>query len=224
MGTEVKICGVTTSGAADAAVAAHADYLGLNFHPASPRYLSREKAASLAARTRGAIRLVALVADAGDDAIAAAIAAAKPDFLQLHGRESPERVAEIRAKFGLPVIKALAVAELADLVFVPMYEQAADMLLFDAKAPENTGRPGGHGAAFDWQLLRGRKFKRPWLLAGGLHADNVARAIAAAEAPGVDVSSGVESALGVKNDEMIRAFVAAVRKMPVMEEKTENSA
>lgn len=211
MGVQVKICGVTTSNAADAAVAARADFLGLVFHPASPRNLAPEKAASLAARARGAIRLVALVADAGDDAIAAAISAARPDFLQLHGREAPARVSEIRSKFGLPVIKALPVADLADLAFVPMYEETADMLLFDTKAPDGADRPGGHGAAFDWQLLRGRKFGKPWLLAGGLDAENVARAIATAEAPGVDVSSGVETARGVKSEEMIHAFVEAAR-------------
>jgi phosphoribosylanthranilate isomerase len=219
MGIEVKICGVTTAEAADAAIAAHADYLGLVFHPASPRHVAPGKAAALAARVHGKVRLVALFEDANDDAIAAAVDAVAPDFLQLHGREAPVRVADIRTKFGTPVIKALHVADLADLTFVPMYESAADMLLFDAKAPAASDCGGGHGVAFDWQLLKGRKFARPWLLAGGLNADNVARAVAASGAPGVDVSSGVESAKGVKSAELIHAFVRAARRAP--ESKTE---
>ncbi len=214
MGIEVKICGVTTAEAADAAIAAHADYLGLVFHPASPRHLVPERAAALAAHVRGRIQLVALLADPDDEAVAAAVAAAKPDFLQLHGHESPARTGEIRTNFKLPVIKALPVAELADLIFLPMYEQAADMLLFDAKAPKGADRTGGHGAAFDWQLLRGRKFAKPWLLAGGLNPENVARAIATARAPGVDVSSGVEIERGVKNAALIHAFVGAARRAP----------
>ena len=224
MGVRVKICGITSAEAADAALRARVDFLGLNFHPASPRNVAPEKAASLAARARGRVWLVALLADPGDEAVAAAVAAAEPDFLQLHGQEKPARVAEIRAKFGLPVIKALPVADIADLAPVPIYEDAADMLLFDAKAPAGADRPGGHGAAFDWQLLRGRRFRKPWLLAGGLNAENVARAIAAAEAPGVDVSSGVESAPGIKSAEMIRAFVEAARSAQAASETTERSA
>lgn len=211
MAIEVKICGVRTVEAADAAIRARADYLGLVFHPASPRHVTAGQAAALAERARGRIRLVALLVEPDDAAIAAAIATAKPDFLQLHGGETPARVAEIRAKFGLPIIKALAVAEIADLALVPIYEQAADMLLFDAKAPTGAARPGGHGAAFDWRILAGRRVARPWLLAGGLDAQNVARAIATAEAPGVDVSSGVETAPGVKDAQMIGAFIAAAR-------------
>ena len=211
MGIEVKICGVKTPGAADEAVAAHADYMGLVFHPASRRHVSPGRAAALAERVRGRVRLVALFEDANDEAIAAAVDAVAPDFLQLHGREPPGRVAGIRSRFGVPVIKALPVADLADLTFVPMYENVADMLLFDAKAPPASESSGGHGVAFDWRLLRGRKFQRPWLLAGGLNAENVGRAIAAAGAPGVDVSSGVESAKGIKSPEMIQAFVQAAR-------------
>lgn len=224
MGIQVKICGITSAEAADAAVRARADFMGLVFHPASPRHLAPEKAASLAARARGRIRLVALLADPKDEAVSAAASAAKPDFLQLHGLETPARVAEIRAKFALPIIKALAVADIADLALVPMYEEAADMLLFDAKAPAAAARPGGHGAAFDWRLLKARRFTKPWLLAGGLNAENVARAIATAEAPGVDVSSGVESAPGVKDPEMIRAFVEAARSASFASQTTENPA
>jgi phosphoribosylanthranilate isomerase len=211
MSIQIKICGITSPGAADAALRAGADFAGLVFHSGSPRNLKPEQAASLAARLARRARIVALVADATDDAIAAAVAAANPDLLQLHGNETPGRTAEIRARFGRPVIKAIAIAEAADLAGVAAYEAVADMLLFDAKSPSDAVRPGGHGAAFDWQLLHGRSFSRPWLLAGGLDAGNVARAIASASAPGVDVSSGVETAPGVKSAEMIGAFVAAAR-------------
>ena len=210
MSIQVKICGITSADAADAAMRAGADFAGLAFHSGSPRNLSPEQASSLATRMRGRSRLVVLLADAGDEEIAVAVAAAKPDFLQLHGRETPERVAAVRLRFGLPVIKAIAVADADDLAEVSAFEKVADMLLFDAKAPASALRPGGHGAAFDWQLLRGRTFSRPWLLAGGLNSENVGRAIRAAEAPGVDVSSGVESAPGIKSAGMIGDFVAAV--------------
>jgi phosphoribosylanthranilate isomerase len=192
-------------------VRAGADFAGLVFFPASPRNLRADQAASLSARLRGRTRIAALLVDANDEAIAAAIAAAQPDFLQLHGHETPARVAEIRGLFGKPVIKALPVAEASDLAAASAYEPVADMLLFDAKAPANAARPGGHGAAFDWQLLRGRSFSRPWLLGGGLHAENVARAIETSGAGGVDVSSGVETSAGMKSAEMIAAFVMAAR-------------
>jgi phosphoribosylanthranilate isomerase len=211
MTVQVKICGITSSEAADAALKANADFVGLNFHPKSPRYLRPEQASALAARLRGRIRLVALVADADDEVIAGAVDAAKPDFLQLHGQESPQRVGAIKSRFGIPVIKVLAIAEAGDFANLHAYEDAADMMLFDAKAPDTATRPGGHGVAFDWQLLRGRTFTRPWLLAGGLSSDNVARAIRSSDAPGVDVSSGVETAPGVKSAELIRAFVSAAR-------------
>ncbi len=211
MSIQVKICGITSADAADAAMRAGADFAGLAFHPGSPRNLTPEQAHSLAARIRGRSRLVVLLADARDEDIAAAISAAKPDFIQLHGRETPERVAAVHVRFGLPVIKAIAVADAEDLAAVSAFEKVADILLFDAKAPANALRPGGHGAAFDWQLLRGRTFTRPWLLAGGITAENVGRAIRAAEAPGVDVSSGVEISPGVKSADMIGEFVAAVR-------------
>lgn len=218
MSIQVKICGITSADAADAAMRAGAEFVGLNFHPGSPRNLKPEQASSLAIRMRGRSRLVVLLADAGDEAIAVAVAAAKPDFIQLHGRENPERIAAVRLRFGLPIIKAFAIAEANDLVEVSKFENVADMFLFDAKAPPNASRPGGHGAAFDWQLLRGRTFSRPWLLAGGITADNVGRAIRAAEAPGVDVSSGVEISPGLKSPDMIRDFVAAVRAAEFVKE------
>lgn len=210
MAVLVKICGINSASAADATVRAAADLGGLVFHPASPRHLAFDAARALADRMRGRLRLVALVADADDELISAVVAAVRPDFLQLHGKESPARAAALRARFGVPLMKAIAVAEAADLTAVPCYEQSCDMFLFDAKPPEG-GRAGGWGAPFDWQLLRGRNFARPWLLAGGLNAENVARAVAAANAPGVDVSSGVETVPGVKSPEMITAFVSAAR-------------
>jgi phosphoribosylanthranilate isomerase len=218
MSIQVKICGITSADAADAAMRAGADFVGLVFHPGSPRNLKPEQASSLAARIRGRSRIVVLLADANDEQIGVAIAAAKPDFVQLHGREAPERVAAVKQRFGISVIKAISVAEAADLAEVSAFEKVADMLMFDAKAPANASRPGGHGAAFDWQVLRGRTFARPWLLAGGITAENVGRAIRAAEAPGVDVSTGVESAPGIKSVDMIRDFVAAVRASEFVKE------
>ena len=205
MGVLVKICGINSVEAAEAALRADADFAGLVFHKNSPRNLTAEAARTLAQRMRGRIRIVALFADAGDDEIAAAVKAVEPDFVQLHGGEPPARVADVRARFGIPVIKAFAVAEASDLARVS--DEGADMFLFDAKGV----RAGGNGAAFDWQLLRGRSFSRPWLLAGGLSPDNVARAIAVSGAPGVDVSSGVETAPGRKDAEKIAAFVANAR-------------
>jgi len=211
MSVLVKICGIASPEAADAALRARADFAGLVFHSGSPRNLGRAQASSLAERMRGRTRLVALVADAPDAQIETAVSACKPDFLQLHGRESPDRVAQLRARFGVSVIKAIPVADAADLAPVAAYEHVADMLMFDAKAPADAARPGGHGAAFDWQFLRGRSFARPWILAGGLNAENVARAIWASGAQIVDVSSGVESAPGVKDAAKIAAFAEAVR-------------
>jgi phosphoribosylanthranilate isomerase len=208
---QVKICGVNSPDAADAVAAAGADYAGLVFYPPSPRHVGTEQAASLAARLRGRCRVVAVVVDASDAELEAAIAAARPDILQLHGRETAERVAAIRQRFGLPAMKAISIADAGDFASVAAYEQVADMLLFDAKAPETAARPGGHGAAFDWQLLRGRRFSRPWLLGGGLHVASVARAIRICDAPGVDCSSGVETETGLKSPQLIHEFIAAAR-------------
>lgn len=211
MGVQVKICGITSGDAADAAIKARADFVGLVFHRKSPRALDPHLAGILAERLRGRVRVVALVADAGDELLAGVVTVVKPDFLQLHGSESPARVAAIKSRFGVGVIKAMPVAEPSDLADVAAFQDAADMLLFDAKAPPQAERPGGHGAAFDWQLLRGRIFSKPWLLAGGLNAGNVARAIRTSGAQAVDVSSGVETAPGIKSPELIRAFVEAAK-------------
>jgi phosphoribosylanthranilate isomerase len=208
----VKICGLTSAEAADAAARAGAAYGGLVFHPASPRILSLEAARPIAEAMRGRLKRVALVGDADDVALSAIMAAVQPDFLQLHGGESLARTAEIRARFGVAVIKALPVAEADDLKAAAEYAAVADMLLFDARPPKGAARAGGHGAAFDWTLLQGKSFHKPWLLAGGLDPSNVARAIGLSGAAMVDVSSGVESAPGVKSAEKITQFIAATRQ------------
>lgn len=211
MAIQVKICGITSAEAADAAVRAGADFAGLVLHASSPRHLAPEQAASLAARMRGRLRLVAMLVDPADEAVAAAVAAVKPDFVQLHGAETPARAAAIRSRFGVGIIKVFPLAEPSDFAGVAAFEDAADMLMFDAKPPAGATREGGLGAAFDWQMLNGRKFSRPWLLAGGLNAENVARAIRLTDAPGVDVSSGVETAPGKKSAELIAQFTAAAK-------------
>jgi phosphoribosylanthranilate isomerase len=214
MSIAVKICGITGPEAVDAAIASGALYGGLVFHPKSPRFVALDQARVLADRMRGRLKIVALVADMDDAQLKAMIDAVHPDFLQLHGGESVQRTAQVRANFGLPVIKALPVAEAADLDAASAYEAVADMLMFDAKPPKGAERAGGHGAAFDWQLLAGRSFSKPWFLAGGLNPENVARAIELSGATLVDVSSGVESAPGVKDAARIAQFIN-VAKSPV---------
>ncbi len=211
MGVQVKICGITSREAANAALVSGADFAGLVFHARSPRHLSFEQGRALAAQMRGRTRIVALFADAGDAEMAGAISSAKPDLIQLHGKETPTRAGHLRVRFKLPVIKSVAIADEADVDAARAYENAADYLLFDAKAPGTVNRAGGHGTAFDWKLLAGAKFKLPWLLAGGLTPDNVARAIAVSGARMVDVSSGVEDAPGQKSPDKITAFVKAAR-------------
>jgi phosphoribosylanthranilate isomerase len=208
----VKICGLTSTEAAEAAARAGAEYGGLVFHPASPRNLALEQARALSAAMRGRLKRVALVADPTDAELAAIIAAAEPEFLQLHGNESVARTAEIRARFGKPVIKALPVSDRDSLNVAADYEAVADMLLFDARAPQGAQRAGGHGAAFDWTLLTNRSLGKPWFLAGGLNPGNVARAVALSGAMMVDVSSGVESAPGIKSAERIAQFISATRQ------------
>lgn len=210
----VKICGLTSPGAIEAAVDSGAAYGGLVFHPNSPRNVGLEQAHVLADQMRGRLRIVALIADQDDAGIETLVKRVRPDFLQLHGGESARRAAYIRGKFAVPVIKALPVAEVSDLAAAAEYENAADMLMFDAKPPKDAQRGGGHGAAFDWKILQGRSFAKPWFLAGGLTPENVGRAISLSSAELVDVSSGVESAPGVKDAARIRAFINAT-KFPV---------
>jgi phosphoribosylanthranilate isomerase len=206
----IKICGITSIEALDAAVNARADYAGFVFFPASPRNLVLRDAAVLAERAEGRIKRVGLFVDAHDKAIAEAIAAAGLEVLQLHGDETPQRAARLRAQFGLPVWKVVSVSSGHDVGRAAAYRDAADLILFDAKTPKGA-LPGGMGLTFDWNLLAGNKGALPWGLAGGLTADNVASAVAATGAPLVDTSSGVESAPGVKDPARIAAFCAAAR-------------
>jgi phosphoribosylanthranilate isomerase len=207
----VKICGITSADAVDAAVSAGAAYGGLVFHPNSPRNVAFEQARVLADRMRGRLKIVALISDMEDAQIENLAQGVRPDFLQLHGSESARRAAYIRGKFAVPVIKALAVAQASDLASAAEYEEAVDMLMFDARPPKGAQRGGGHGQAFDWKILGGKSFARPWFLAGGLDPDNVARAIELSGAKLVDVSSGVESAPGVKDAARIRDFIIAAK-------------
>ncbi|HEX4634991.1 MAG TPA: phosphoribosylanthranilate isomerase [Rhizomicrobium sp.] len=209
MTVQVKICGLNSADAIEAAISAGATYGGLVFHPNSPRNLDLERAGSLADRMRGRLKIVALIVDRDDAGIEALMNRVRPDFLQLHGSESARRTAYIRDKFRVPVIKVLPVGEPADLAAAAEYENAADMLMFDARPPDGAQRPGGHGAAFDWKILDGRNFALPWFLAGGLSPENVARAVQLSGARLVDVSSGVESAPGVKDAQRIRDFIQA---------------
>ncbi len=210
-GIRVKICGLTRSEDVAAAATAGAAYVGFVLYEKSPRNLSQAQAAALAAEVPPGLCKVALVVDPEDDALDALLAAVPIDMLQLHGRESPERVASLRAAFGLPVMKAVGVAGEADLAALDEHARAADQLLVDAKPPEGATRPGGNAVAFDWRLIAGRRWTVPWMLAGGLTPDNVAEAIRLTGARRVDVSSGVESAPGIKDPRLIEAFCRAAR-------------
>lgn len=212
MGFEIKICGLKTHEALDAALSAGADLVGFVHFPKSPRHVSLADAPGLVAHVRGRALKVALVVNADDALLADVVAALDPDILQLHGAETPERVGEIRARFGRPVMKALPVAVREDLAPVHAYAAVADRLLFDAKPAPGALLPGGNGRVFDWELIRGLDAGRPVMLSGGLDAGNVAEAIGATRVGGVDVSSGVETAPGVKLPEKIHAFVAAARR------------
>lgn len=219
MSVSVKICGLNSREAAEAALAAGADFGGLVFFPASPRHVSLDRARTLAALLRGRVRIVTLMVDPTDSAVDEVVAAISPDLIQLHGHESPSRAASIAARAGRPIIKALAIAESADLACAHAYEDMADYFLFDAKADSAATRPGGLGAAFDWQLLAKASFKRPFGLAGGLTPENIARAIRIAGPHFVDASSGVEDAPGKKSPEKIAAFVKAARNARYTDEK-----
>ncbi len=205
----VKICGLTRPADVAAAVAAGASYVGFVFFEKSPRHLSLAAARALALEVPPGVVKVALTVDAEDAALDALLARVPIDMLQLHGRESPERVAALRARHGLPVMKAVGVAAARDLAALDRYAEVADQLLVDAKPPPGAPLPGGNGLAFDWRLLTGRRWARPWMLAGGLTPENVAQAVRRTGARQVDVSSGVESAPGEKDPERIRAFIDA---------------
>lgn len=211
MVSTVKICGLATAATMEAALDAGADMVGLVFFAKSPRFVGLDHAQELAALARDRAKIVALTVDAGDDLLAAIVGVVGPDMLQLHGRETPQRAATIKQTYGLPVMKAIGVSEAADFDRALAYEGAADWLLIDAKPPKDAVLPGGNGRPFDWRLAQGFKPRIPWLLSGGLDAGNVAEAIALSGARGVDVSSGVERAPGVKDERKIAAFAAAAR-------------
>ena len=213
MAIQVKICGINSPAAMAAAVDGGAAFIGLVFYPPSPRFVSIEQAAALAAGVPEGVIKTGLLVDADDTLIAGIVRRVPLDLVQLHGSESPGRVAEIRSRFARPVMKVVKIAAAGDVDAAAAYEAAADRILFDAKPPKGmTGAlPGGNAIAFDWRLLAGRRWPVPWMLSGGLDAGNVAEAVRTAGAPAIDVSSGVEDRPGVKNPEKIRAFLKAAR-------------
>ena len=207
----IKICGLRTPEALDVSLHAGADMVGFVFFPPSPRHIDFATARELGARVRGRAQKVALSVDADDEWLAASIEALSPDFLQLHGKETPKRVLAVKARFRLPVMKAIAVETRDDLACVPEFAEVADRLIFDARAPRDATRPGGLGKPFEWRLLKNLDPRVPFMLSGGLNPDNVAEAIAVTRAGGVDVSSGVERAPGDKDPDLIRGFIRAAR-------------
>ena len=207
---DAKICGITDARALDAALDGGAAYVGFVIYPKSPRHLTRDKLASLAERARGRAEIVAVTVDADDELLSLIQHHAKPDWIQLHGREPPAMVAHARQYAASGVIKAIPIARREDLDEARDYENVAEMLMFDAK-PAYGALPGGNATAFDWRLLAGRSFSRPWMLSGGLTPANVQEAIAASGAAIVDVSSGIESAPGLKDPSKIAQFLAVAR-------------
>jgi phosphoribosylanthranilate isomerase len=204
-----KFCGLSRPEDVTAAANAGAAYVGFVFFPKSPRNVSIEQAAALAVTVPVGIAKVALVVNASDAELNAIVEAVPLDMLQLHGAESVERVREVRARYGLPVMKAVGVADAGDLPALDAYAMAADQLLIDAKPPKNADLPGGNGLSFDWRLIAGKSWPVPWMLAGGLTPDNVAEAVAMTGARQLDVSSGVEASVGVKDGELMTAFAKA---------------
>ncbi|MBL8770502.1 MAG: phosphoribosylanthranilate isomerase [Phenylobacterium sp.] len=213
MAAQTKICGVTTPEAVQAALDGRTSFLGFMFFERSPRNIAPDAAARLAppARAKG-VRLVAVTVDPSDDELDAITRHLAPDLIQLHGHEPPGRVREVLGRTGAGVIKVLPVAEAGDLAAAAAYEPVVDHLMFETKPPKDADRPGGRGVAFDWTLMKGRRFQKPWFLAGGLNPWNVAEAITASGAPIVDVSSGVERGPGLKDPALITAFLDAVRR------------
>jgi phosphoribosylanthranilate isomerase len=211
--TIVKICGLSSAATLEAALESGADMVGFVFFEPSPRNLSPGEARALGAQVRGRAQKVALTVDADDAKLEAIVDALAPDILQLHGKESPDRVRAMRSRFGIPVMKAIGVASRADLARAEAYDGAADTLLFDAKPAPEAVLPGGNGQAFDWSVLKGFAAGRPWMLSGGLDPFNVREALTATGARGVDVSSGVESTPGTKDPTRIANFIAAVRAL-----------
>jgi phosphoribosylanthranilate isomerase len=211
MGLDIKICGLRTHEALDVSLHAGADMVGFVFFPPSPRHVDFDTARKLGARVKGLALKVALSVDADDEWLAASIEALRPNLLQLHGRETPERVLALKTRFRLPVMKAIAVETRDDLARLADYAEIADRLIFDARAPQDATRPGGLGKPFDWRLLKDLDLRAPFMLSGGLNRDNVVEAIEITGAGGVDVSSGVERAPGEKDPDLIRDFIRAAR-------------
>jgi phosphoribosylanthranilate isomerase len=213
MKVDAKICGISTADALAAAAAGGARWVGLVFFPKSPRAVTPEQAAGLVAGLGPEPQTVALLVDPDDALVERVVRACRPAMLQLHGEESPRRVAQIRERWNVPVMKAIKVARADDLAPVASYEPVADWLLFDAKAPKSMANalPGGNALSFDWRLLAGRRWQRPWMLSGGLKAENLKEAVEISGAAAVDVSSGVEDAPGAKNPQKIRDFLTLCR-------------
>ncbi|BAR56873.1 phosphoribosylanthranilate isomerase [Bradyrhizobium diazoefficiens] len=207
----VKICGLSTRETLETALDAGADMVGFVFFPPSPRHLSLELGRDLGRQVNRRAVKVALTVDADDAALDNIMDALSPDIFQLHGKETVARLRDIKQRFGRPVMKAVPVATSADLAVLPGYAAVADRILFDARAPKDATRPGGLGAPFDWHLLENLDLNLPYMVSGGLHADNVTEALRITRAGGVDVSSGVERAPGVKDPELIKAFIRAAR-------------
>ncbi|MBL3701305.1 phosphoribosylanthranilate isomerase [Sulfitobacter sp. BDSS02] len=211
MNTRMKFCGLRTPADVSAAVEAGAAYVGFVFFPPSPRYLTPEDAAPIAAQVPEGIAKVALVVNADDDLLDQITETVPIDILQLHGKETPKRLAEIKQRYGLPVMKAVGVASPEDLETLDTYLRVADQVLVDAKPPKDATLPGGNGLAFDWRLIAGRRWPVPWMLAGGLTDANVAEAMRLTGARQVDVSSGIETAPGIKDSALMQSFAEAVR-------------
>ena len=213
----VKICGLRSRAEVAAAASAGAAYVGLVFFPPSPRHVTLADARWIAAGIPDGVIRVALTVDADDETLAGIIEAAEVDMLQLQGTETPERVAEVRARFDVPVMKAIGIASEDDLPFIDTSAEVADQILVDARALPGADRPGGNGTPFDWRIIRAHRWRRPWMLAGGLTAENVAEAVRLTGADRLDVSSGVESSPGHKDPAKIAAFVRAAREAERLE-------
>jgi len=207
-----KICGLTTPETVQASIDGGASFLGFNFFPPSPRYLTPDAAARLAPLARGKASIVAVTVDPDDDLVDRLMATLRPDLIQLHGKETPNRVRDVAARSGVGVIKVISVTDASDLETARAYDGLVDHLMFDARPPAGSELPGGMGAKFDWTILAGRRFARPYLLAGGLDPWNVGEALRQTGAPIVDVSSGVERGPGIKDPGLISAFLEAVRR------------
>lgn len=210
MKPDIKICGLKTSEAVDRAVARGATHIGFIFFPKSPRHIHPEIAAELAEPVRGRVKIVAVTVDASDEELDDIVHLLKPDVLQMHGHETPERILQVKALYGIPVMKAFSVREASDLERIDPYVGVADRFLFDAKAPAGSELPGGNGVSFDWNIMGSLDASVDYMLSGGLNKDNVGLALASTRARGIDVSSGVESAPGIKDIVMIDAFFDAI--------------